>query len=1047
VKLLKEQNISRLTEMSQPISEREPSETRNIPLEVLLLRNEEHFHKIFEEGPLGMAIIGLDYRFVKVNIKLCQMLGYTEQELTGLTFLDITHTDDIDMDVKLAHQVFIGEIPYYNIEKRYIKKNREILWINLTASVIRDESGKPLYGLAMIEDITDHKILHEKSQKQAEELRTLYEDLNRRNKDLEILNAITQAVHQSLSLEEVYKVALDMTIALENIDMAMIYLVDEYGKEAILQAQRNIPEDYIRRVERIPYPKGVTWRVINAGRMLNIEDVQKDPDIGSVGRDLGHHGVLGIPIFLEERVIGVIWFVSYKERQFNKQEIDLLTSIGNQIAIAIAKAKQRKESELINKDLSALNTIATSVHRSLTLKEVYSIALDTVLGITAFDIAMVYLVDENTNEAVLQAHRGLTEDYIRRAGRILYPKGVTWRVINSGELTLIDDTQKDPDLGPAGRTLGHHTILMLPIKQEEKTIGVINFASRRVLELSSRDVNLLNAIGNQIGTAIVQAYLYEKSQKQAEELRTLYEDLNRRNKDLEILNAITQAVHQSLSLEEVYKVALDMTIALENIDMAMIYLVDEYRKEAILQAQRNIPEDYKRRAERIPYPKGITWKVIESGEILNVRDAQTDPNIGPAGRELGHHSILGIPIILEGVVIGVIWFLSYKERQFNKQEIDLLTSIGNQIAIAIAKAKVFKELKRQEEALRESEERYRTLVEHTYDLIIETNTNGQYLYVSPKHKDMLGYDPSELVGRTVFEHVHQDDRSAVMAEFQRAIRTFTSGHAVYRFRHKNEQWLWLESTGKPYQTATGEIRGVIASRDITERKRAEEELKSSREQLRALAASLQSAREEERSRIAREIHDNLGQALTGLKMSLSWLDKKLSEVGDGVPPSLLLNEIASMSKLIDAAIQMVREISAELRPGVLDDLGLVAAVEWQAQEFQTRMGIRCRFTSTLENITLDKEQSTAIFRILQETLTNVARHANATRVNITLRKKAGNLILEVRDNGRGITESEISNPRSLGLLGMRERALLLGGNVEISGTPGKGTAVTVKIPY
>jgi PAS domain S-box-containing protein len=492
---------------------------------------------------------------------------------------------------------------------------------------------------------------------------------------------------------------------------------------------------------------------------------------------------------------------------------------------------------------------------------------------------------------------------------------------------------------------------------------------------------------------------------------------------------------------------LDMTIALENIDMAMIYLVDEYRKEAILQAQRNIPEDYKRRAERIPYPKGITWKVIESGEILNVRDAQTDPNIGPAGRELGHHSILGIPITLEGVVIGVIWFLSYKERQFNKQEIDLLTSIGNQIAIAIAKAKVFKELKRQEEALRESEERYRTLAEHTYDLIIETNTDGQYLYVSPKHKDMLGYDPSELVGGTIFEHVHQDDRSAVMAEFQRAIRTFTSGHAVYRFRHKNGQWLWLESTGKPYQTATGEIRGVIASRDITERKRAEEELKSSREQLRALAASLQSAREEERSRIAREIHDNLGQALTGLKMSLSWLDKKLSEVGDGVPPPLLLNEIASMSKLIDAAIQMVREISAELRPGVLDDLGLVAAVEWQAQEFQTRMGIRCRFTSTLENITLDKEQSTAIFRILQETLTNVARHANATRVNITLRKKAGNLILEVRDNGRGITESEISNPRSLGLLGMRERALLLGGNVEISGTPGKGTAVTVQIPY
>jgi signal transduction histidine kinase/ActR/RegA family two-component response regulator len=235
-------------------------------------------------------------------------------------------------------------------------------------------------------------------------------------------------------------------------------------------------------------------------------------------------------------------------------------------------------------------------------------------------------------------------------------------------------------------------VLILPIKQEEKTIGIISFGSRRVLELTSRDINLLNAIGSQIGIAIVQAYLYEKSQTQAKELQALYEDLNRRNKDLKILNTITQAVNQSLDLEEIYKVALDMVTSMETVDMAMIYLVDKDRKGAILQAQRNLPEDYIRRAGRIPYPKGITWKVIESGEILNVKDAQTDPQIGPAGRELGHHSLLGIPITLEGAVIGVIWFLSYKERQFDKQEIDLLSSIGDQIATAVAKAKLYREL-------------------------------------------------------------------------------------------------------------------------------------------------------------------------------------------------------------------------------------------------------------------------------------------------------------------------------------------------------------------
>ncbi|MGE5445906.1 MAG: GAF domain-containing protein, partial [Ignavibacteriales bacterium] len=339
----KEQLINELTAMRQLIPEPEAAGTHRMSPKVLLLRNGEHFHKIFEEGPLGMAIVGLNYRFVKVNMRLCQMLGYTEQELTALTFLDITYIDDIDMDVKLAQQVFSGEIPYYKIEKRYIKKNKEILWINLTASVIGDESRKPLYGLAMIEDITDRRILHEKSQRQAEELRTLYEDLNRRKKDLEILNTITQAVHRSLSLEEVYKVALDMVIALENIDMACIYLADWDRKEAILQAQRNVPEDYVRRAGRIPYPKGITWKVINSGEIMNVEDAQKHPDIGPAGRDLGHHGILGIPITLEGGNMGVIWFFSYKERQFNKQEIDLLTSMGNQIAIAIAKAKIFKE--------------------------------------------------------------------------------------------------------------------------------------------------------------------------------------------------------------------------------------------------------------------------------------------------------------------------------------------------------------------------------------------------------------------------------------------------------------------------------------------------------------------------------------------------------------------------------------------------------------------------------------------------------------------------------------------------------------------------------
>ncbi len=226
--------------------------------------------------------------------------------------------------------------------------------------------------------------------------------------------------------------------------------------------------------------------------------------------------------------------------------------------------------------------------------------------------------------------------------------------------------------------------------------------------------------------------------------------------------------------------------------------------------------------------------------------------------------------------------------------------------------------------------------------------------------------------------------------------------------------------------------------EVTERKRVNEEL-------RLLSAHLQSAREEERIRIAREIHDQVGQVLTAVKMDLALLDRKLTNTKN-VPVTDIRTDLTSTMQLVDTTIKTMREIIRELRPDILDHLGLSAAIEWQLQEFQTRTQIECKFDTTLDEVPLDLDRSTAVFRIFQETLTNIARHANATRVQASLKQEGGDLVLQVRDNGRGIAPSDLTDKQTFGLLGMRERAHVFGGEVTFDGEPGQGTTVTVRIP-
>ena len=324
---------------------------------------------------------------------------------------------------------------------------------------------------------------------------------------------------------------------------------------------------------------------------------------------------------------------------------------------------------------------------------------------------------------------------------------------------------------------------------------------------------------------------------------------------------------------------------------------------------------------------------------------------------------------------------------------------------------------------------------------------------SPKWSEeifhIFGLDPaqSEPSFKGLQKFIHPDDWDNLNNAVTKANIEGIPFDIEFRLFRPDASIRWMNAKGSIIRDGEGHIvRTFGTAQDITERKQAEEEVRASREQLRALAGRLQAVREEERTNMARQIHDELGGALTGLKIDFSLLRRAALKVEDETVRASLLAGTDSMIESIDSSIHTVRRIAMELRPGILDDLGLVAALEWQLKDFEKRTDIRCEFFPMVEDIALDADLSTTLFRIFQETLTNVARHAGATEVHVRWRVDADGSVLEIEDNGKGIKKEKILSSKSLGLLGMRERAQMFGGRTTVTGTPGKGTKVMVKIP-
>jgi PAS domain S-box-containing protein len=298
--------------------------------------------------------------------------------------------------------------------------------------------------------------------------------------------------------------------------------------------------------------------------------------------------------------------------------------------------------------------------------------------------------------------------------------------------------------------------------------------------------------------------------------------------------------------------------------------------------------------------------------------------------------------------------------------------------------------------------------------------------------DLLGLDDFAVFPHELALHYVADDQEVMQTRQHKLVEEQISDRGELR---------WVETHKSPVFDAAGNVIGTTGlAHDITQRRQLQEEQRRSREQLRALAAHVESVREQERVRIAREIHDELGQSLTCMGMDLAFLDRQIDPENKDAAA-----RVAALAELVKDTIRCVRRISSELRPSILDDLGLGAAIEWLAHDFETRTQIACT-VDVPEDLSLPIELATPLFRVCQEALTNVTRHASATDVSILLACSTSHISLEIKDNGRGITDEEIKRYGSLGLLGMKERIAILGGTLDVKGTPGEGTTLAIQIP-
>ena len=516
------------------------------------------------------------------------------------------------------------------------------------------------------------------------------------------------------------------------------------------------------------------------------------------------------------------------------------------------------------------------------------------------------------------------------------------------------------------------------------------------------------------------------------------------------ISQVNQMIVRTTNQETLFKEACRIAVELGKFKLAWIGLIDETSQTVVPEIYAGAGEEYLSEIKpisvrNVPEGLGPTGRAIREGKYHICNDIELDPQMLPWKEQAlnnGYRSSMALPIKKFGRVIGAFSLYSPEKNFFDESEIALLEEAVGDVSFAL---EVFeKESQRQKAELGvvESERRYHTLAEVSPVGIFHTDEKGSTTYVNPRWCQISGMTYEAAMGNGWFDAVHEEDKDKLRRGWEEATSKKEVSVSEYRFVRPNGSIAWVIGQAIPERDTEGNIVGYVGTTtDITERKKYEKELEETSEKLRQLTAHLLNIREEERKRIGREIHDELGQQLTAIKMDVSWIAKKTDPANEAFKTKL-----QNVIGLLDGGNQSIRRILNELRPVILDDYGLVEALKWQAQQFSSNTGVPVDFRTSESQIRVAEEITTCVFRVFQEALTNITRYAKASKVMVSLDVDNESILLNIEDNGTGFDTESSKTKKSFGILGMKERVFSLNGSFNLVSAPGKGTRITINLP-